>query len=68
MPIDFNAQDAWTSDENVATFPSTVTMLPPASLPSAPAAEVYPGAGERLFRFACVANGNYILSPRTSKQ
>jgi len=26
MPIDFNAQDAWTSDENVATFPSTVTI------------------------------------------
>jgi hypothetical protein len=25
MPIDFNARDAWTSDENVATFPSTVT-------------------------------------------
>ena len=25
MPIDFNAHDAWTSDENVATFPSTVT-------------------------------------------
>jgi hypothetical protein len=25
MPIDFSARDAWTSDENVATFPSTVT-------------------------------------------
>ena len=26
MPIVFSAQDAWTSDENVATLPSTVTI------------------------------------------
>ena len=26
IPIDFNAHDAWTSDENVAMFPSTVTI------------------------------------------
>ena len=28
-----------------------------------PPSEVYLEAGERLFRFACVANGSYILSP-----